>query len=85
MTKVLNTGRWLLVTCATMESFAAQYVYKSRVKGYSPARMAPIVESGGVLGLTGNCVGRRQRVEGHPLVKRVKATLTADNNYALAA
>ena len=42
-------------------------------------------KSGGVLGLTGNYVGRRQRVEGHPLVKRVKATLTADNNYALAA
>ena len=42
-------------------------------------------KSGGVLGLTGNCVGRRQRVEGHPLVKRMKATLTADNNYALAA
>ncbi len=40
---------------------------------------------GGVLGSTGNCVGRRQRVEGHPLEKRVEATTTADNNYALAA
>ena len=55
------------------------------VTGHKPVRMTPSVESGGVLGLTGNCVGRRQRVEGHPLVKRVKATLTADNNYALAA
>lgn len=44
-----------------------------------------IVGFGGVLGSTGNCVGRRQRVEGHPLEKRVEATTTADNNYALAA
>jgi hypothetical protein len=53
--------------------------------GAQGARMTPTVESGGVLGLTGNYFGRRQRVEGHPLVKRVKANLTADNNYALAA
>jgi len=53
--------------------------------GFKGGRISSSVESGGVLGLTGNCVGRRQRVEGHPLVKRVKATLTADNNYALAA
>ena len=48
-------------------------------------KLSVTVESGGVLGLTGNCFGRRQRVEGHPLVKRVEATTTADNNYALAA
>ena len=48
-------------------------------------RISSIVEPGGVLGLTGNYFGCRQRVEVHPLVKRVKANLTADNNYALAA
>jgi hypothetical protein len=48
-------------------------------------RIPVVVESGGVLGSTGNCFGRRQRVEGHPLVKRVEANTTADNNYALAA
>ena len=62
-----------------------QYVVLSREFEPLGGRISLNVESGGVLGLTGNCVGRRQRVEGHPLVKRVKATLTADNNYALAA
>jgi hypothetical protein len=54
-------------------------------KEQKSVKMRVIVESGGVLGLTGNYFGRRQRVEGHPLVKRVEATTTADNNYALAA
>ena len=53
--------------------------------GAKSVRILPTIEPGGVLGSTGNMSDRRQRVEGHPLVTRVKATTTADNNYALAA
>jgi hypothetical protein len=49
------------------------------------ATMLSNVGSGGVLGSTGNKFGCRQRVEGHPLVKRVEALTTANNDYALAA
>ena len=52
---------------------------------WKTATMPSNVEPGGVLGSTGNTFGCRQRVEGHPLVNRVEALTTANNDYALAA